>query len=110
VVFVVGKFLFYVFFFFFFFFFSLFTRLCFMSHKSLPSKFLYIIHANNTVSKFPYFTEHTAFVRLLMKQRKENLSDTMFAEDAARAKTDAQKESIKHENTATPKDKGKKKD
>ncbi len=50
-----------------------------MSAKSLPSKFIYIIHANNTVSRLPYFTEYSSFVRLLMKQKKENVvSETMF--------------------------------
>jgi hypothetical protein len=54
-----------------------------MSAKSLPQKFLYVIHPNNCVSRIPYFTEHQTFLRILMKQRKETTVDVGFGGGAA---------------------------
>jgi hypothetical protein len=56
-----------------------------MSAKSLPQKFLYVIHPNNCVSRIPYFTEHQTFLRLLMKQRKESAVDTGFGGSAQKS-------------------------
>ena len=79
-----------------------------MSVKSLAGKYLYVIHvrpfpfffflffrgvaltgcfhlvqANNSVSKIPYFTEHSSFVRFLIKQRREDVvKDDRAAEKA----------------------------
>jgi hypothetical protein len=60
-----------------------------MSAKSLPQKFLYVIHPNNCVSRIPYFTEHSTFVRLLMKQKKEAAVDAGFGGQKTGAKQSA---------------------
>ena len=62
-----------------------------MSAKSLPQKFLYVIHPNNCVSRIPYFTEHQTFLRLIMKQRKETTADTGFGGTSTTQKAAAKK-------------------
>ena len=41
-----------------------------MSHKSLRPRHLYVITANNSVLRLPYFEESSNFIRLLIRRRK----------------------------------------